>query len=152
MAHTYSIDHVVTSTESVNVEVAEKSGMTLRSTDVDPSTGDVLSTYVLASGDAAYESTVTYRVQNMNKAGSKTRRCVATFNTWATDDDGAGTVVKKPLTGSISFIVPADLTIELADMDDFIGNLFSFLYASVSTGARSTAWLQKLLYGVPQVA
>jgi len=151
MTHTYSLDHVASATESVNVETAAKSEMTLRSTDVDPKTGDVVSTYVLASGDSRYEATVTYKVQEQNKVGAPTRRCVVTLNTWATDDDGAGLVVKKPITGSISFIVPTDLTIELADMDDFIGNLFSFLYASVSTGTRNTTYLQKLLYGVPQV-
>jgi len=152
MSHTYSIDHAVSSTESVNVEVAAKSEMTLRSTDVDPKSGDILSTYVLASGDAAYESTVTYRVQNQMRATEPVRRIVVTFNTWATDDDGAGTVTKKPVTGSVSFIVPANMTLELADMDDFIGNLFSFLYLSVTAGARNTTWLQKLLYGVPQVS
>jgi len=149
---TYSIDHVASSTEAVNVEVAAKSEMTRQSTVVDPKTGDVLSTYVLSSGDNAYPATVTYRIQNQGSSSNPTRRAVMTFSTWATSDDGLGTVIKKPLSGSISFVVPANLTVELADMDDFIGNLFSFLYASVTTGARSTAWLQKFLFGVPEVA
>lgn len=151
MSITYSIDHVASSTEAVNVEVAAKSEMTLKSTDIDPKTGDTLSTYVLASGDNAYPSTVTYRIQAQNQGGVPQRRAVMTFSTWATSDDGLGTVVKRPLSGSVSFIVPGDLTVELADMDDFIGNLFSFLYLSVTAGARSTTWLQKLLFGVPQV-
>ena len=47
--------------------------------------------------------------------------------------------------------VPADITTEIADVDDFYGNLFSYLYPSQSAGVRSTAHLQKLLYGVAQV-
>jgi len=151
MSITYTLDHINASTESVNVEVAAKSEMTLVSTDTDPKSGDTISTYRLASGDVAYPGTVTYRVQAQGSNGNPTRRVVMTLSTWATSDDGLGLVVKKPLTGSISFVFPADMTIELADLDDFIGNLFSFLYASVTAGARSTAYLQKLLFGAPQV-
>jgi len=151
MSHTYSIDHANASTESVLVEVAEKSYMTLQSTDVDPKTGDILSTYVLATGDASYPATVTYRVQNQTQRGKPVRRIVVTLNTWATDDDGLGLVLKEPISSSFSMVIPASFTIELADLDDFIGNMFSFLYASQSAGARNTGYLQKLLYGVPQV-
>jgi hypothetical protein len=149
---TYLIDHINASTESINVEVAAKSEMIEQSTDTDSKTGDVISTYVLSSGDNAYPATVTYRVQASGSVAKPTRRVVVTLSTWATSDDGAGVVVKRPLTGSISFVLPADMTVELADMDDFIGNLFSFLYASATAGARSTTYLQKLLYGVPRVA
>lgn len=152
MPITYSIDHVNASTEAVNIEIGAKSEMTRVSTDVDQKTGDVLSTYILSSGDNAYPATVTYRAQAQGSAANPTRRVVMTFSTWARSDDGLGAVVVKPLSGSISFIVPANITVELADLDDFIGNLFSFLYPSVTTGARSTAWLQKFLFGVPEVA
>jgi hypothetical protein len=52
MTISYSLDHTPSSTESVLVEVAPKSEMTLRATDADPKTGAVTATYVLASGDA----------------------------------------------------------------------------------------------------
>jgi len=151
MSHTYSIDHALTSTESVNVEVAPKSEMSEVATDVDTKTGDIVSQYRIASGDALYPAFVTYRVQNQTRRGTLQRRMVVTFDTWATDDDGAGLVVKRPVSASISFIVPGDLTVELADVNNLVGNLFSFLYPSVSAGTRSTAHLQKLLYGVPRV-
>lgn len=152
MTHTYSLDHVATATESVLVETAAKSEMTLVSTDVDPKTGDIVSTYVLSSGDSQFPANVTYRVATQSRGGQAIRRMSMIFSTWAVDDNSVdGVATRKPISGTIALNVPADITIELADMDDFIGNLFSFLYASQSSGARNTGYLQKLLYGVPQV-
>jgi hypothetical protein len=79
------------------------------------------------------------------------RRISVQFDTWAVDDDGAELVIRKPITAEFVAIVPADLTVELADWNVMIGNLVSFLYPSVSAGTRSTAYMQKLLYGLPQV-
>jgi len=153
MTITYSIDHLSTSVEDVSVEVAAKSEMTLQSTTTDPKTGDVVSTYVLASGDNSFPATVTYRVATQKRADGLVRRISVTFSTWATSDDSVtGLTTKKPLSGTVSFLVPADMTIEVADMDDMLGNLVSFAYLSVTTKVRSTAWLQKLLYGIPQVS
>jgi hypothetical protein len=153
MALSYAVDHANASTESVNVEVAAKSELTLVSTDVDPKTGAVTSTYLLASGDANFPSYVTYRAEQQTRGGKSVRRVSMTFSTWATETDSVTGVVRhEPLNGTYSFVVPMAYTVELADMDDFIGNCFSFLYASVSAGARSTTYLQKLLYGAPQVA
>lgn len=152
MTITYSIDHVSTSVEDVSVEVAAKSELTLQSTDVDPKTGEVVSTYVLASGDNSYPANVTFRSSIQNRASGAIRRMSMTFSTWATASDSvAATDTKKPITASVSFNVPADMTIEVADLDDLAGNLFSFLYLSVTTKVRDTTWLQKLLYGIPQV-
>jgi hypothetical protein len=153
MALTYSIDHLVTSVEDVSVEVAAKSELTLQSSDVDPKTGEVVSTYVLASGDNAYPSTVTYRSGLQNRATGQVRRISITFATWAVVADSvSGVDTRKPISGTVSFVAPADYTIEVDDLDDMLGNLFSFCYASVTTKVRSTAYLQKLLYGVAQVA
>lgn len=153
MTITYSIDHLSTSVEDVSVEVAAKSEMTLQSTTTDPKTGEVVSTYVLASGDNSYPANVTYRVALQKRSDGMIRRLSVTFSTWATSaDDVTGVTTKKPLSGTISFNVPADMTIEVADMDDMLGNLFSFAYLSVTTKVRSTAWLAKFLYGIPQVS
>jgi len=153
MTITYSIDHLVTSVEDVSVEVAAKSEMTLQSSDIDPKTGETVSIYVLASGDNAYPSTVTYRSGVQNRSGNQVRRISITFNSWAVVADSvSGVDTRKPISGTVSFVVPADSTTEVADMDDMLGNLFSFCYASVTTKVRSAAYLQKLLYGVTQVA
>lgn len=152
MSTTYSIDHVVPSTtvESVNVEVAAKSELTHRSTSV--VNGETVAEYVLASGDINYPATVTYRSGlQTRKAGNK-RRISVTFSTWAAaTDSGTGLVSREEISSTISFLVPAAFTLELADIDDLLGNMFSFMYPSVSAGARNTGYLQKLLYGVPQV-
>lgn len=153
MTITYSIDHLSTTVEDVSVEVAAKSEMTLQSTDVDPKTGEVVSTYVLASGDNSYPATVTFRSSVQNRSSGAIRRMSMTFSTWATASDSVtATDTKKPLVATFAMNVPADMTVEVADLDDLIGNCFSFLYASVTTKVRSTSWLQKLLYGIPQVS
>jgi hypothetical protein len=79
------------------------------------------------------------------------RRISIQFDTWAVDDDGAELVVRKPIMAEFVAVVPADLTIELADFNILVGNLVSFTYPSVAAGVRSTAYLQKLLFGLPQV-
>lgn len=152
MTITYSLDHVASSVEDVSVEVAAKSEMTLQSTSTDPKTGETSSVYSLASGDNAYLAIVTYRnsVQNLNKGS--VRKMSVTLSSWATaTDDVANTVTKKPIFATAVYTVPADMTIETSDMDDLIGNLFSFHYLSVTSKVRDTTWLQKLLFGVPQV-
>jgi hypothetical protein len=152
MTKTYSLDHVVTSTESVKVEVAAKSEMVLQSTATDQKTGAIASTYVLASGDIAFPATVVYRTELQKRGGELVRRASVTFNTWAVRaDDVAETEVRKPISGTFAFVLPSDMNIELADLDDFIGNVFSFLYASQSSGARNTGYLAKILFGIPQV-
>lgn len=153
MTITYSIDHAIGTTESVNVEQAAKSELTLIRTQVDPKTGDVTSQYVLSSGDSSYPATVTYRSQLNDRNGGGTRRISCTLSTWATADDSvSGNVKKSAISATFSVNVPQDVQVELADIDDLVGNCFSFLYPSVSAGARSTAYLSKLLFGVSQVA
>jgi hypothetical protein len=149
MAHTYSIDHTETTTESVNVQVAAKSELTLESTE---KVGDAtISIYRLASGDNKYPANVTYRVENQRRGGAPVRRISVQFDTWAVDDDGAELVIRKPIFAEFVSVVPADLTVELADWNVMIGNLISFLYPDVTAGTRSTAYMQKLLFGLPQV-
>jgi hypothetical protein len=152
MTITYSLDHVETTTESVDVEVAAKDELVLVSTDADPKTGEITSTYVLASGDDAFPSTVAFRSGLQNRQGNQVRRLSVTFSTWAVRSDSVtGLDTRRPIQGTISFLVPSGMTIEIADFDQLLGNLFSFMYASVTTGTRDTDWLQRLLYGAPQV-
>lgn len=152
MTITFTLDHVSSSTEDVSVEVAEKSTMVLQSTFTDPKTSDLVSTYVLSTGDNSYPATVTYRISLQKRNTGPIRRLVCTFDTWATaTDDVANTVVKKPISATASFNIPADMTVETADFDDLIGNLFSYLYDHVDTKVRDTVWLGKLLFGIPQV-
>lgn len=152
MTITYSIDHVSTSVEDVSVETAAKSEMTLQSTTTDQKTGNVTSTYVLASGDDAYKAFVTYTSSIQNRASGAIRRLSMLFSTWATASNSiSGIDTKKPISVQISIQLPSDMTIELADLDKLLGNAYSFTYEDVTTKVRDTVWLQKLLYGVPQV-
>jgi len=151
MSISYSIDHLSTSVEDVSVEVAPKSEFTLQSTST--VNGVTETSYVLSSGDNAYPATVTYRSEIQKRAAALVRRLSMTFSTWAVKADSVtGIELRSPVNLTIAINVPADMTIEVADLDDLIGNAFSFLYASVTAKARSTAWLQKMLYGATQVS
>jgi len=152
MSITYSIDHVPTSVEDVSVEVAAKSEMTLRQVSTDPKTGEISAEYVLASGDDNYPATITYRTVLQRRNSALKRRISMTFQTWATASNSvSGEDTKKEISGTVSMILPSEMTLELADLDDFLGNIFSMMYLSVTTKVRDTTWLQKLLYGIPQV-
>jgi len=152
MSLTYSIDHALTSVEDVSVEVADKANMVFQGNKTDPKTGEISASYVVSNGDNSYPATVTYRSVVQNRASGPVRRISMTFDTWATRSDSvSGLDTKKSLSGTISVNMPADITVETADMDDFIGNLFSYLYLSVTTKVRDTTWLGKLLFGIPQV-
>lgn len=152
MTITYSLDHVATSVEDVSVEVAEKTGMVLQGTSTDPKTGEISSTYVLSTGDNSYPATITYRAGLQKRSTGTVRRMSMTFDTWAVKSDSvSGIDERKPVSISSVIVAPADMTIETADVDDLIGNAFSFLYDHVDTKVRDTVWLGKLLFGIPQV-
>lgn len=153
MSLSYSIDHVLTSVEDVSIEVSDKANMVLTGTSLDRKTGESVSTYVIANGDNAYPATVTYRSGVQTLGGRNVRRVSISFATWAVKTDSVTTAeVREPITATISLILPAVMTIESSDVDDLVGNLFSFLYPSVTTKVRATTWLAKLLYGVSQVS
>lgn len=152
MAVTYAIDHCPTTTESVNVEVAPKSEFALIKTYTDSQSGELVSEYRLASGDELYPATVVYRYGVQTRKTGNVRRISMTFYTWATKTDSvAGTVDYEQVSSTIQLILPAQMTVEVADLDDLLGNTMSFMYGSVSAGARSTGYLQALLYGRTQV-
>lgn len=152
MALSYSIDHLSTSVEDVSVEVAPKSEMVLKSTSVKD--GKTTSVYQLASGNDVFPAFVTYSTEIQTRKGmGSVRNIVVEFSTWATmADSTSGIDTKKPLSAVFVLNLPADMTIEVADLDDLIGNLFSFLYPSVTTKVRSTTWLQNFIYGIPKAA
>jgi len=152
MSHTFSFDHTPSTQESVLIEVAPKSELTYRKTTTDPKTGEVAAEYVLASGDDAYPGLVTFRSSVQSRSNGMKRVISVTFSTWAVDANSvSGIDTRSQAVGTISLLLPAEFTIELADLMQFVGNLFSFTYASQASGVRSTGYLQNLLYGVTKV-
>jgi hypothetical protein len=152
MSISYSIDHAVASVEDVSVEVAAKSEMVLAGSGVDPKTNERFAQYRLASGDNAFPAIVEFRVGDQNRSYGAVRHIVVRFSTWAVESNSvSGIDTRKPITGIVTIDTPADYTIEVADLDDFIGNLFSYLYLSVTTKVRDTTWLRNLLFGAPTV-
>jgi hypothetical protein len=152
MTLTYSLDHVLTSVEDVSIEVADKAALSHQKTSVDPKTGEQSTVYVIANGDTLFKSYVTFRYGLQNRGGQQVRRIAMQFDTWATKSDSvSGLDTKQPIQGMFQMLLPGDMLIEIADLDDFIGNCFSYLYASVTTKVRSTAWLSDLSFGITEV-
>ena len=152
MTVTYSIEHVPTSVEDVSIEVAPKSEMTWVATYTDPNTGELVTDYRLASGEDLYPARISYRVGTQTRKGKSVRRISMTYYTWAKRSDSVtGVDTREECSASVQFFLPAGMTIELADLDDFLGVAFSAMYASVTTKVRDTGYLQKLLYGVSAV-
>jgi hypothetical protein len=153
MTITYDIEHVIATTEFVNVEVAEKSAMSLVSSTTDPKTGEVMSVYALTTGDPSRPATVTYRSSHQERKTGNIHRISVTLDTYAVKTDSVtGIVQYAPISATLSVNAPDVFQIETADLDDLVGNMLSLLYPSVSAGVRSTAWLAKLNFGVTQVS
>jgi hypothetical protein len=148
MTLSFTIDHTVASVEDVSVEVAAKSELT-RSSQINRADGTVGTVYYLASGDNSFPATVTYESQVQKRQAGQVRRLAITFRTWAVETDSVSGLDRRvPISAQLSFLIPADMTIEVADLNVLLGNMFSFAYSGVSSKLRNTAWLQKLLYGV----
>jgi len=149
MSLSYTIDHVATSVEDVSIEVAAKSELTRRGDAKVGANGTIETQYSLASGDNSYPAFVTYTSQIQKRSAGLVRRLGITFQTWAVETDSVSGLDRRvPISAQMSFLVPADMTVEVADLNSLMGNLFSFAYSGVSTKLRNTGWLQKLLFGV----
>lgn len=152
MTITYSLEHVSGTTESTLVQPPVRSEMTLVSTYTDKD-GGAVAKYVLASGDNAFPAFVTFMTSLQNKNGVRVRRIEVKLESWALKENSVdSSQVRAPIQGSIVLILPALMTIEVGDLAEFVGNLFGYTYPSISSGARSTSWLQTLLYGSPKVS
>jgi len=150
MTLSYAIDHVSSnSTESVTTIVADKSGRVSTQLDSDPKTGRNTSVYTLSSGDPNHPATITYSVDPPSQ-DAKTRYGSITFRTWCTQTDSVtGIVTWWPIQATISFVITNGAPVQLADFNKLIAAIFSYSYASVSSGVRDTVWLQNLLFGSP---
>lgn len=152
MSLAYTIDHAVATVEDVSVQVADKASLALQSTS-DDGAGGVSSVYVINSGDPTYPATVAYRSTLVAPKGKPSyRRISVTLNSWARRSDSVtGIDALAPIQSTISVNVPQDFSVEVADLNEFMGNLYSFTYPSVTSKLRATTTLSKLLFGISQL-
>lgn len=139
------------STESVTVEVADKTNLVLVSSDIDPKTGRATAIYALSGSDAGYPITLTV---NSDPSGPnvKSRYCSITLRTWVKQSSDVTDITTRwPIQASMSFVVAGDAPLVIADFVKLAGAAFSYSYLSVAAGVRETTWLSKLLAGSPQV-
>lgn len=154
MSLSYALEHVSASTESVLVELAAKSEYVLTyGPGPNPDNkNETIAVYTLNSGDLTYPATVTYGCETTLKGGKPIRRVRMTFTTWATETDSVtGVIRREPISTSWAMNIPVTFSVELADLDDFLGVGFSHLFASQSSGARTTTYLSRLQLGSPAV-
>lgn len=152
MTVTTSISSVSSlSTESVTVQVADKTDLVLISSDIDPKTGRATAIYTLSGADAGYPITLTVNADPIG-AGMKSRYCSITLRTWIVQSSDVTDITNRwPVQGSMSFVVAGDAPLVLADLVKLFGATFSYTYLSVSAGTRETTWAAKLLAGSPQI-
>jgi len=152
MSLTYTIDHAVSTVEDVSVQVANKAALALIKT-ADDGNGGVTSEYAINTGDPTYPAMVTYRSAVVTPKGKPSyRRISVTMSSWARVADSVTGLDKvAPIQGTISVNVPLDFSVEVADLNEFVGNLYSFTYPSVTTKLRATGTLSKLLFGISQL-
>lgn len=137
------------STESVTVQVADKTSPTLISADIDPKTQRATAIYALTSDYPGYPITLTV---NSDPPGAKSRYCSVTLRTWIVQSsDVTDESEYWPIQASTSFVVPGDAPLLVADLVKLMGVAFSYTYLSVAAGVRETTWLATILKGSPQV-
>lgn len=139
------------STESVTVEVADKSSLVLVSSDIDPKTGRATAIYSLSGSDPGRPITLTV---NSDPLGPdvKSRYCSITFRTWVKQSSDVTDVTTYwPIQASMSLVVAGDAPLVLSDLNSLMATVFSYSYLSVTAGTRDTTWLAKLLAGSPQI-
>lgn len=139
------------STESVTVEVADKTNLVLVSSDLNEKTGRATAVYALSGADAGYPITLTVNSDPMGP-GVKSRYCSITFRTWVKQSSDVTDITTRwPIQVSTSIVVAGDAPLVLADLVKLLGVGFSYSYLSVTSGARETTWAAKLLAGSPQL-
>lgn len=138
--------------ESVDVIVADKSGLVLMSLDQDPKTKRSTAIYALSGSDPGYPITLTV---NSDPPGAdvKSRYCSITFRTWVNSVYSATDEEKYwPVQASVSFVIPGDAPVTPALLSQLVDVAFSYTYLSVTTGVKDTTWLAAILLGSPETA
>jgi hypothetical protein len=139
------------STESVTIQVANKTDLVLVSSDIDPKTNRATAIYSLSGADAGYPVTLTVNSDPVGP-GVKSRYCSITLRTWVKQSSDVTDVTTRwPIQASMSFVVAGDAPLALADLVKLFGAAFSYTYLSVTAGTRETTWAAKLLAGSPQL-
>jgi hypothetical protein len=139
------------STESVTVEVANKTSLVLISSDIDPKTGRATAIYSLSGNDPGFPITLTVN-SDPQGPGVKNRYCSITFRTWVTQYSDVTDVTNSwPVQASMSFVIAGDAPLSVAMLEELLGVAYSYSYLSVAAGVRDTTWVSKLLSGSPQL-
>jgi len=153
MTTTNSIDRVGGTATDISVKkMAEADLKQVRTEALSPS--GARTTYTMATGDDRYPTTVVVQAKpdyNGNK-GKGVRSCLMAINTFArTETDGVIDVI-EPLSAVLSFSIPMNVAIDVADLHDLLENLFSLGYETVTTKEGDDIRLAALLqFGITEV-
>lgn len=153
MATVVSIDRAGGTPADVSIDKLDEATFQLLSTDVLPN-GATRSTYTVASGDPRYPTTITIQTK-LDKNGNKGRGVQsATFalNSWARVEVDSVISDIAPINAALSINIPVGVALEIADIRQYIENLYALTYATLSTNEPVNDRLSaSVLFGVTQV-
>lgn len=139
------------STESVTVNVADKTDMILVASDFNQNTNKSTAIYTLSGADPGYPIAISVNCDAPNQ-GSKNRYGSFSLKTWVKQSSDVTDITTRwPISAGMWYSVAGDAPLALADLDELFAAMYSYTYLSVAAGVRNTTWLAKLLAGSPQV-
>lgn len=146
MTTVYSIDNVVATDVDVAVPQLDQDTFKLVSAITDLKTGVSITTFTIPTGDPTYPLRVTVRTEKPAKTDA-VRRSSITLASWARTVVDDVVVSVKPITATIALNVPAG-GLEMADVSDFMGNLYGLTFGSLNTKVPAVDHLSSLMFGI----
>jgi len=153
MTTTNSLDRIGGTATDVSVLKLTEADLLHVQTDALPN-GGAKSIYTMNSGDPRYPTTVVAQVKPdpRGNAGKGVRSCLLALNTWArTETDGIVDII-SPISAVLSFSIPMDVAIDIADLHDMVEDLFSLTYSTITSKEGDTSRISSLLlFGISEV-
>lgn len=152
MSHSYTILGDEVAVADVSVPFYDFTSLEHRKTETDKN-GALVATYVDTSVSVLHPVEVTVRILDVPARGvSPARRdWTITSRSWATDTDSVtGDVVFNPITAGMFGSFPL-MDYDLSDLRDYLGNVYSLTFQTVSTKVPSTTIISAILNGLPEL-
>jgi hypothetical protein len=153
MATVNSIDRTGGSASDVSILKLAESDFVESQNEALPEGGS-RTTYKISTGDSRYPSTVVVQVKPNSKGngGKGVRACLLALNTWARSETDGIIDVIEPINAVLSFSVPMNVPLDVADIHDLYENLISLGYETVTAKEGDDVRLSALLlFGLTKV-
>lgn len=157
MTTTVSFQNIVATEVATTVPTFDRTNLVLVSDDTERSGGGLARRfeYVLAEGDDAYRTTVRSEVRTNPKGlggfGQTDISIRLTTDVTEIDDTSGELLMQQPISGVIAISIPGIAGVhDVAQLVDFIGNLYSLTYNGVDVNTDpNTNVIDKFKFGIP---